>query len=83
MIHSLSGGVIAENAPLTFVKAEVEGAPCWFLSPTSKIKAGDRICVPFGNHRAEGVVLRVENGTRQTAPLPLSRMKDIEEIFPA
>ena len=81
MINSLSGGVIADNTALTFVKVEVEGAPYWYLSPTSKIKAGDRVLVPLGNRTAQGTILRVETGTRQTAPLPLNRMREIEGIL--
>lgn len=81
MIHSLSGGVIAENTPLTFVKVEAEGAPYWYLSPTGKIKAGDTVLVPLKNRTCRGTVLRVETGTRQTAPIPLNRMKEIEGIL--
>ena len=42
MIHSLSGGVIAENGVHTFVKVDVMGTPCWYLS-ARRLPAGTRV----------------------------------------
>ena len=81
MIHSLSGGVIAENTPLTFLKVEIEGAPYWYYLTMGKVQAGDTVLVPFKNRTVRATVVRVESGTQQTAPLPLSRMKEIEGII--
>ncbi len=83
MIHSLSGGVIKENGRHTFVKVEVNGAPYWYLSPTSKIAAGARVSVPFGKGDlpAEGTVLKVEEADGQCAPVPMNRIREIYEIL--
>ena len=84
MIHSMSGGVIAENGEYLFAKVEIGGAPYWYLSPFSALKAGDEVLVPFGKSGAltRGVVLRTERCTRQTAPYPMNRIQAIEEILP-
>ena len=81
MIHSMSGGILAENESYTFVKVEAEGTPRWYLSPTSKIKAGDSVLVPFSGRTITGKVLRVEECTRQTAPVPVKRVQSVEEIL--
>lgn len=81
MIHSLSGGVLNENLTYPFVKVDAEGNPRWYLSPTFKIKEGDKVVVPFEGRSVTAVVLRVEKCTPQTAPVPLSRVKEIESIL--
>lgn len=83
MIHSLSGGVISENGRYTFVKTELDGMPCWYLSPVSSIKVGDRISVPFGRAGLprEAVVLRVLEADRQCAPCPMNHIREIYEIL--
>lgn len=83
MIHSLSGGVIAENGEYLFAKVEIEGAPYWYVSPFSEIKAGDIVLVPFGKGErpVRGTVLRTERCTRQTAPVPMNRVREIAEIL--
>ena len=48
MIHSLSGGVIADDGIYTFVKVDAEGTPRWYLAPVFRPKAGDRVRVPLG-----------------------------------
>lgn len=83
MIHSMSGGVIAENGIFTFVKVDVEGTPYWYLSPNSKVKVGDEAVVPFGRSVCRGKVVKVEQCSRQTAPIPMNRVKEAERIFPA
>lgn len=82
MIHSLSGGVIAENGIYTFAKVRVEDSPCWYLAPRI-VKAGDKVLVPFGKAElpAEGVVERVETCTDQTAPVPVRRAREILQIL--
>ncbi len=83
MIHSLSGGVIRDNFKHTFVKVEIEGAPYWYLSPTSKIAAGDRVSVPFGKGDLPrvGVVLKVEEADSLCAPVPMNRIREIYSIL--
>lgn len=83
MIHSLSGGVIADNTELLYAKVEVEGVPCWYISPFSDVKAGDRVLVPVGrgDRPAQGVVLKTERVTKQTAPFPVNRTREILEVL--
>ena len=81
MIHSLSGGVIAENEIYTFAKVDIAGTPRWYLSPTSKIKAGDRVEAPLNGKLVTGVVLRTEDCSRQTAPVPMNRVQRIWKIL--
>ncbi len=78
MIHSLSGGVLADNGVRTYVKVDVAGTPCWYVSPR-RLAAGTRVAVPFGREgrRAEGVVVRCEDCTPQTAPVPAGRAKEV------
>ncbi len=80
MIHSLSGGVLAENGIHVFAKVDVGGMPAWFLAPRT-LAAGTRVVVPAGSGRAEGVVLRCEDCTRQTAPVPLNRARTILRVL--
>lgn len=82
MIHSMSGGVITEYDRLTYVFAEIaegrdKGVKRWFISPTSKIKPGDRVVVDAGVQECEALVLRVESVTAQTAPFPVNRTREI------
>ena len=83
MIHSLSGGVIADNTELLYAKVEVEGAPSWYISPFSEIKEGDRVLVPYGRTEriTEGKVLRTERVNRQTAPYPVNRTREILQVL--
>ncbi len=78
MIHSLSGGVISDGGIYAFVKVEVEGAPRWYLSPAFTVKVGDRVIVECGGKRYTAEVLKVEKCTPQTAPCPMSRVREIE-----
>ncbi|MDE5896749.1 MAG: hypothetical protein K2H43_02915 [Clostridia bacterium] len=82
MIHSMSGGILAENEIYTFVKVDAEGTPRWYLSPTSKVKAGGRVIVEYEGRNITATVLRTENCSRQTAPVPLNRVRSIAEILP-
>lgn len=81
MIHSLSGGVIAENGVHTFVKVDVMGTPCWYLS-ARRLPAGTRVAVPYGKagRPVEGKVLRCEDCTPQTAPVPFARARTILRV---
>lgn len=83
MIHSLSGGVIKENGEFTFVKVEIDGKPYWYLSPFSTVREGDKVTVPFGKSegRRHGVVIKVEECKEQCAPVPMNRIKEIDEIL--
>ena len=80
MIHSLSGGVIADSFPRAYAKVEICGAPYWYLAPF-EVAAGDRVLAPFGkdDRLVEATVLRVETCGPDTAPVPFSRAKSLEK----
>lgn len=82
MIHSLSGGVIAENGLYTFIKVDVSGTPCWYLTD-EKAEAGDIALVPYGKNGnlIRGEILKAEVCSRQTAPYPMNRIRAAEKIF--
>ncbi len=81
MIHSLSGGVIAENDVLRFVKVDVDGTPKWYLC-SLPVKEGDRVLVPAGFlEEREGVVLKVETCTAMTAPCPVKHTPEILKVL--
>ncbi len=78
MIHSLSGGVIADNMPVTFAKVDILGMPYWYIAPF-KVEVGEKVLAPYKEGRlVEGIVLKVETCSPQTAPVPLSRAKFLE-----
>lgn len=83
MIHSLAGGVIADNELHTFLKVQAEDVPRWYLAPYA-LAPGRRVLVPVGHdgRAAEGVVLRTERCTRQTAPVPLVRARSVLRVLP-
>ncbi len=83
MIHSLSGGVIAENGEYLFAKVRIGGAPYWYIAPFP-VEAGDCVLAPFGRdgRAARGVVERTERCTRQTAPCPMNRVRELSEVLP-
>lgn len=81
MIHSLSGGVIADGNIYTFVKVEIDGVPRWFISPFP-VKEGDRVLVPFNYiEEREGAVLKTENCTAKTAPCSVKRTPEILKVL--
>ena len=81
MIHSLSGGVLSDGGLYTFAKVEVEGAMRWYLSPLS-VKEGDRVLVPVGIlEEKQGVVVKVESHTAQTAPCSIKRTPEILKLL--
>ena len=86
MIHSMSGGVITEYDRLTYVFVEIaegldKGVKRWFISPTPKIKVGDKVKVEAARTECQAQVLRVETVTAQTAPFPVNRTREITEIL--
>ena len=86
MIHSMSGGVITEYDRLTYAFVEIcegldKGVKRWYISPTPKIKVGDKVVVEAGRSQCEAQVLRVENVTAQTAPFPVNRTREIIKIL--
>lgn len=82
MIHSLSGGIIADYENLIYVFVALDDASkAWYISPFPFIKVGDRVRVPSGRGSADGKVMRVENVTAQTAPYPVNRTREIEAIL--
>ena len=80
MIHSLSGGVIADGTVYCFAKVRVNGAPRWYLNGYGA-EEGDCVLVPTGGGNAEGVVERVENCTAQTAPCSLKHVAQILAVL--
>ncbi len=78
MIHSMSGGVLSDGELYTFAKVDGEAAG-WYRSPVP-VRAGDRVLVEAAVP-CEGVVLRVERCTAQTAPVPAGRAKEIVRIL--
>ena len=92
MIHSLAGGVLADGEIYTFAKVRAGEEAMWYLVPELVfvkegdrvlvpelvfVKEGDRVLVPEGRLTREGVVEKLERCTRQTAPVPMSRIKEI------
>lgn len=88
MIHSLSGGIIADYDTLIYALVLLQdgldaGQKRWFLSPFPAVKAGDKVRVPcgIGGRICLGEVVRVEFVTKQTAPNPVNRTREIEGIL--
>lgn len=84
MIHSLSGGVISEYDKLLYVFVRLpDGQKAWYISPYPQIKVGDEVRVPFGPRglACVGEAERVEVVTKQTAPFPVNRTREIELII--
>jgi predicted Mrr-cat superfamily restriction endonuclease len=83
MIHSLSGGVIESYDKIIYTFVETSEGKMWYISPFSKIKVGDSVLVPFGRNDKLilGKVERVEVVTKQTAPYPVNRTKQIDSIL--
>jgi len=78
MIHSMSGGVLDGGEIYTFAKVQTEQSLQWFLVPALiRLKEGDAVIVPVGYLQERGVVVKLENATKQTAPVPLNRAKEI------
>ena len=81
MIHSLSGGVLADGEIYTFAKVKSDGEARWYISPLP-VKEGDRVMVPFNVlEEREGVVLKVESHTTQTAPCSVKRAPEILRVL--
>ncbi len=76
MIHSMSGGVLAENKVNDFAKVKVGDVPAWYLS-LPEAKEGDKVLVPFGGGTREGVIERIERCDTFTAPVSPRRAKRI------
>ncbi len=80
MIHSLSGGVLADFGTYTFVKVYLEGTPRWYLAPMGA-EAGDVVIVPLGRETCEAEVVRVENCSAQCAPVPMNRIREVVRLI--
>lgn len=86
MIHSLSGGILAGYDRLIYVFVLLTdgfdaGRKRWFISPFPDISVGDRVSVPVGTALCRGVVERVETVTKQTAPFPVNRTREVDGII--
>lgn len=78
MIHSMSGGILANNEALLFAKVDVGGTPRWYLAPFS-VSAGEKVLAPFEGTLREATVIRTELCTNQTAPIPVKRALSLEK----
>ncbi len=82
MIHSLSGGIIADYDNLTYVFVDVEGgSKAWYICPFPGVAVGSKVIVPCASSTARGEVLRVECVTKQTAPYPVNRTREVEAVL--
>ena len=83
MIHSMAGGVLGDQGVHTFAKVEIGGAPYWYLAPV-RVAAGDKVVVPFGREgrRVTAQVLRTEDCTAQTAPVPSGGQRALSASLP-
>lgn len=82
MIHSMAGGLLGDQGVYCFAKVDAEGMPFWYLAPM-RVTAGQRVVVPVGREgrRVTAVVLRTEDCTAQTAPVPLNRARSIVRVL--
>lgn len=82
MIHSMAGGVLGDQSVHTFAKVDAEGAPLWYLAPM-RVEAGQKVVVPVGRdgRRVTATVVRTEDCTAQTAPVPLCRARSIIRVL--
>ena len=82
MIHSRSGGRKAHYEDRRDVLVPREGGEKrWFISPFPLVKVGDGVQVPGRASSERGEVLKVERVTKQTAPFPVNRTREIERIL--
>lgn len=71
MIHSLAGGVLSDGQIYTFAKISFGEETAWYIAPDLLfLKEGDKVLVPKGHMSIEGTVVKLERGTKQTAPAP-------------
>jgi len=85
MIHSMCGGGLKDNEVLSFAKVvfddnPVAGSrPYWYKSAVRGLKSGEKVLAPFGRDNAVYVatVIRVDEASEQTPPMPLGRMGTI------
>ena len=80
MIHSMSGGVLSDGSIYTFAKVRFEDGMGWYLAPRG-VKAGDKVAAPYRGESCTGTVERTEVCSAQTAPVPLSRVQEIERVL--
>ena len=83
MIHSLSGGVIADNTAALFAKVEISGAFYWYIAPFP-ISAGEKALAPFGGEARGGDgrkngTLHPADGSRSFPPRQ-NAGKDIKNV---
>ncbi len=78
MIHSLAGGVLADGQIYTFAKISFGEETAWYLAPDLLfLKEGDKVLAPQGHLTKEGTVVKLERGTKQTAPVPAGRLREV------
>lgn len=71
MIHSLAGGVLSDGQVYTFAKISFGEETAWYIAPDLLfLKEGDKVLVPKGHMSIVGTVVKLERGTKQTAPAP-------------
>lgn len=86
MIHSCAGGIVANNKKMDFVKVEIvsDETVCWYVTKLPFLQVGSFVNVPYGklDTPTKAKVLRVDkNVSNQTAPIPVSRAKEIYGIW--
>ncbi len=90
MIHSLSGGVIADVGYHTFAKVVFRepayaDRPYWYLCPFSQAEAGDEALAPAGRQGTllRGTIVKVErNVSAQCSPVPMNRIGELAQWYP-
>ncbi len=88
MIHSMCGGGLSDNEIYSFAKVRFDNValcgdrPYWFINDIAGLKIGDVVMAPFGfDEKPErAVVLRVDDASEQTPPLPVKRMKRVISV---
>ena len=85
MIHSLSGGILKQNATYNFAKVELvescfKGNVFWYILNIDNVKENDFVLVPFGQNNTliKAVVKRIDkNVNEQVAPINIKSAKYI------
>lgn len=80
MIHSLSGGVLSASQIFTYLYVRFsDGNGGWYLSPLP-VEVGKTVYAVYAKRIEEGVVEKTLCDTAANAPIPFSRIKEIDAI---
>ncbi len=79
----MSGGIIKDAGPYTFVKVRFDGEEhaYWYLSDLA-VSEGDRVCAPFGKAEMPriGVAEQVIVTSNGVTPIPLKTAKKLLSV---